>query len=1298
MRAPNTESTPCFQWQEQIKYFAKKYLPADIRHMRFYADGPSIPSELLEARDKGEVVFLVGAGASMPAGFPSFWKLTAGLIASGPYGFGVPQTSDSRKLYERACKETDAIQPAPLDRIIGLLQNEYGVQQVEERVIRRLKTPRNANVSHHQAILKLSSDVDGRCRLVTTNFDLLFEVASAQRLKWHAGPSLPDLVHGPPLEGIVYLHGRLTTRRRNASWHQALILSQADFGRAYLYMGWATRFLRALFDRYTVVLLGYSAEDPPIRYLFEGLHSMPSPRTQRIYTFAEGSQSEVDAKWASRGVKALAYPASPDYSNLWETIHAWAERASDTGRWKNNVIDMARSAPGDLTPHERGQVVELVSAVGGAKEFADANPPRSSDWLQVFDSRLRLADVGPWRRDDPDAVLDPRSLFGLDDDPSSSSLKDTSSAAQGIDVLGPLTAQERIGSTSSLAGQAVAYTGNLPTRLHHLARWISRIADQPKTVWWAVGRATLHPTLRDMIEWRVSDGAFSAPSAVQLAWRLLFEAQRQSWTLRHDAFTFARRAKGQAWSKSDIREYSRLMKPFIKLKQASVPPQVIDGEELSLKSIFTGDLEFAVNLVDEIEIQDQSISAVVAAVQTALEEAISLFADLQKYVWSSASLHPSDDPGTHHYRNEEKVVAAFAKLFKRLVELDPELARAQFGTWPKRDDYFFDKLRVWALMMPALASPSGVAKYMLAAPQEVFWRSAQQRELLWTLKERWSDLSSDERQAIESRMLNGPDRWEDEDESKYELRRTSMAVDRLIWLQTQGCALATSTVDAVGLLRSAVPAPDNLGKQADRSLESRAGWVATIKDPNVLAHVPISEIIRVAERQGGRKSQHFEEHDPFWALVESKPTLALAALSHESRASRYPAKFWRSILSHWPENASARAANVLAGRLAALPAKCILELRYYAPNWMHTRWVKQVDPSPQHWTKIWDAVFSALQSDPSIGTQSALMGQSIAGKEVPTNRMTFDHAINSPVGHLAEFLIEVLSRRGYAENSLIPPEIRLRMEQCLNASGEGAANATSILGHQLVWLHWMDPNWVEASLLPKFTKAAQVSEAAWSGFLYSNQAIHPSFFRKMKPMFLDALEQSVNWDADAQEQLGQRLGALAVSDMLTSFMTVEEMRNAFQAANETVRGSAIHQIQFMTTSEIWDKGVKQFIDNIWPKELRVQTAESASAFADIAVKSGPHFPEAVATVLPLLRPVEHPDVFVFHINDEQMSDEVLSKRFPSETIELLGKLIAENAPYAPYGLGSVLEISATAKPTLRQDLTWRRLNDLVTRS
>ena len=48
--------------------------------MRFLPSGLNIPDELLEERDKGNIVFLCGAGVSYPAGMPDFLELAKYVV------------------------------------------------------------------------------------------------------------------------------------------------------------------------------------------------------------------------------------------------------------------------------------------------------------------------------------------------------------------------------------------------------------------------------------------------------------------------------------------------------------------------------------------------------------------------------------------------------------------------------------------------------------------------------------------------------------------------------------------------------------------------------------------------------------------------------------------------------------------------------------------------------------------------------------------------------------------------------------------------------------------------------------------------------------------------------------------------------------------------------------------------------------------------------------------------------------------------------------------------------------------
>lgn len=121
----------------------------------------------------------------------------------------------------------------------------------------------------HSIVARLSMNEEGKPQIVTTNFDLLFEHPGVTSgIPVFEPPIRIDLFEDERISGITYLHGRLQAGD-SASHHY--VLGSADFSRAYMIDGWATKFLRHLFENYTVVLLGYQAKDPLMEYLLRGL-------------------------------------------------------------------------------------------------------------------------------------------------------------------------------------------------------------------------------------------------------------------------------------------------------------------------------------------------------------------------------------------------------------------------------------------------------------------------------------------------------------------------------------------------------------------------------------------------------------------------------------------------------------------------------------------------------------------------------------------------------------------------------------------------------------------------------------------------------------------------------------------------------------------------------------------------------------------------------------------------------------------------------------------------------------------
>lgn len=261
--------------------------------MRFIPDGPSIPDALLNARDEGRVVFFCGAGVSLArADLPDFFGLAEAVLRE----LGAADDCDAQKVLNKAREIGDELSVTGLisaDRIFGLMERDFTPLDIQRAVARCLTTATSPDLSAHLLLLRLAQAPAARTQLVTTNFDRLFDKCDTS-LQVHVPPRLPSPSRYDDLNGIVYLHGRVNDDYTGADG-DGLVLSSSDFGHAYLSEGWATEFFRDVVRSYVVVFIGYSADDPPINYLLEGLRRRPG-QSQQLYSFQSDDSGESVAR------------------------------------------------------------------------------------------------------------------------------------------------------------------------------------------------------------------------------------------------------------------------------------------------------------------------------------------------------------------------------------------------------------------------------------------------------------------------------------------------------------------------------------------------------------------------------------------------------------------------------------------------------------------------------------------------------------------------------------------------------------------------------------------------------------------------------------------------------------------------------------------------------------------------------------------------------------------------------------------------------------------------------------------
>lgn len=272
------------------------------------SDGVSLPHEIEHALNSDSLVFFCGAGvsAASPSCLPGF----RGLVEDIASDLGMS-----------ALLPADHNAPVQFDVIMGEL-NELQ-HDVHSRVSSRIRATVEPN-SYHSDLLRLSNGAGRSTRIVTTNFDLLFERAAEQlemRVTVHTAPALPL---GDDFAGLVHLHGPVDPLPG-----QRLVVTDADFGRAYITEGWATQFLTRMFQTYVTVFVGYSADDTVMRYL---ARSLPSGGRPKFAFMAEEGPGEMSEKWARLGVTPITYPspAGAPHASFRDFIEHWRQRVTAT--------------------------------------------------------------------------------------------------------------------------------------------------------------------------------------------------------------------------------------------------------------------------------------------------------------------------------------------------------------------------------------------------------------------------------------------------------------------------------------------------------------------------------------------------------------------------------------------------------------------------------------------------------------------------------------------------------------------------------------------------------------------------------------------------------------------------------------------------------------------------------------------------------------------------------------------------------------------------------------------------------
>ncbi|MGF0537295.1 SIR2 family protein [Agrobacterium sp. ES01] len=1234
----------------------------------------------------------------------SFFELTVQVMRK----LGVQANSKVGIQMAHAIAKNDPDLAPPFDQVFGQLQRVYTTEKIEKEITRLLKTPKNAITHNHKVVLRLSKDARGLPFVVTTNFDHLFERAMPRLRRW-LPPMLPVMTGDSLHSGVVYLHGRLGSARHTEGPSSPLVLGSGDFGRAYLADGWATAFFRQLLERKTVVLLGYSAGDPPIRYLLEGLNSSTSARLQPIYAFDRGEENEVSSKWRELGVSGIPFT---EFQDLWGTLEVWAERADDPDGWRAKTLSMAQSSPRALKAYQRGQIAALAATPEGARGFAEADPPPCAEWLCVLDRNIRYSQPFRDGYGDEAREIDPFLEYGLDDDPPR--LDGMRSDAGGLDFLGKLPADTDSDIFFRLAGASPKRRGAIPRRLWSLTRWFEAIAHEWIAIWWASRQLNLHPDIIWSVNRRLTGHGAKFSDDVQRVWNLILEIEEERGEDDHDHgwFDFVGLLKRGGWSSATYRSFEKAIKPRLKVEASfrSMPHlQLGDGHDSDRK--IEELIRFSVHCPSrhdhDIDIPVEALPRVVGIVTRSLERATDLLEESGRSAvyFHLPAIEPDAGRGERYVpRNGPAELFLWAtKLFSQLAKSAPQIALAEAAKWPPDDRFFFDKFRLFAWRIDTLFDPDHIAEGILTFRVDSFWDPYLQRDLLHLLRAKWGSFSALQRKSIEDRLCQPPNRFSERDHTEVERQIRYDIGSRLGWLDHHGCQLSQLALSELAEIRIVSDWTEDLETKADRDMDGRVGWVERRVDPANLDGVAVSALIARSIELSGRDQDAFVEYAPFEGVVSERPSLALSALAFEARHQRYPVGHWRQLLSKWPKDVPPRTTRLCGLRLRRLPQQVQFELRAYLASWIRDFYTEVATSYPDEFYGVWDGVFAALQEAGSDATTSGIGQITVGGNIVQRSRRTLDHAINGPIGQLVEALFASMGKRKFKKNERIPSDLSVRLERSLDSVGEGADHAASLIAQRLNWLFFVDKAWTTKAIVPIFELSHPRAEAAWNALLFTQQVPQPTqLFSLLKLQFLRIFDERKEWlseNRDERHAVTVLIIATYWNKNNKAYITDEECRRVLQSVDEIGRQTALWSLHRIVKQEnAWKSFGKRFFASIWPQEARFQTGAASNTMLLLAGDEPDQFLEVVDTIKDFLRPIDHPDMFIFrHRREDEKRGASLAKRWPHKVLEVADRIVGLKPAYVPNELSALLADIAEADPTLRGTTAWRRLNELNTR-
>jgi len=840
----------------------------------------------------------------------------------------------------------------------------------------------------------------------------------------------------------------------------------------------------------------------------------------------------------------------------------------------------------------------------------------------------------------------------------------------------------------SLTGHWALNVPQLPDRPRHLGAWMSKVAYQPAAVWWATGKRGLHPDILQMIQFQLRNKAIPSSPEVRRAWQLISEA----WATTHDEangpwFELRAQITRDGWSPAAARQLALVHRAYLAVQRPfSGSPKPPGLENPVLDDMLILDVEYP-HLDIDVPIPDSMISAVTREFRRNVEHAIALEAETGGYALSQIAPIQAD-PGLEAASSQRqfelsKCVLFYVGLFTRFAQLSTTDAKREYDAWPS-DDPVFTRLRIWACTLDSVVSDEEAGRLLSGLADSVFWGGMDQRDLLLALEKRWATMPRESVSIIETRLLAGPP--VDPSDSERVRRRAWFSLTRIHWLQNHGCQFGFNLETESARLRALAPSwQPAYAENAARSLESQAGYVRTETAFDALVATPLSDLLARARELSGRSLEGFVQDDPFAGLVAARPIRAFRALVYSAKHRHdYPDWAWTTFLAPQVRAKDRpRLACAIARRVAQFPATTLGGLSYAVSAWLQTASPTLAAHCPPALESLWASVIAALAASPP-SVDSAVVRKKDQDPEWVTE------ALNSPVGKLAQVLMQDARVTGLKANEEVPPSWLRNVEQLLSLQAPARQHALAIFAHNLNWFAAAAPLWTDEHLIATLNGDGSGRGAIWAGYFWGATLPAKPLYEKLKPHLKVLIESG---DVRRHEQVGflaamlldgwERLEATGATRLISD----SEMRDMLVKGGDTFRAQALWYLERWIQgtderSRAWANLLPDLLKEVWPRHKSAKSPKTSARLCDLAFSNVQLFPRIADIVTELVASVSDQHLILANLQEE---DSTIIKAHPKQVLALLSAILPAEVSKWPYGMEGILDRLQQADASLLKD-------------